>query len=154
MKNFFLTVIFILLIAGKADSQISKIIIGVDGFTCSLCAKGVEGQFKSLDFVKSVKTDLKKTEFTIYFRSKTKVDISQIRDAVYDGGFSVRDIKIDATGSISGNSAQGYSFMIPDLNSISLKDVTGNFKEGEKVILQGKVNTGVTFINVTSIKKL
>lgn len=154
MKKLFLLLIFSVFITVKADAQISKIIIGVDGFTCSLCAKGVEGQFKSLDFVKSVKTDIKNTEFTIYFRSEPKVDLSQIRDAVYDGGFSVRDIKIDAKGSITGNSAKGYYFMTPDLNSISLKDVTGNFKDGEKVMLQGKINPDVTFINVTSIKKL
>lgn len=154
MKKLFFILSISLLLAGNADSQISKIIIGVDGFTCSLCAKGVEGQFKSLDFVKSVKTDIKNTEFTIYFRSEPKVDLSQIRDAVYDGGFSVRDIKIDAKGSITGNSAKGYYFMTPDLNSISLKDVTGNFKDGEKVMLQGKINPDVTFINVTSIKKL
>ena len=46
--------------AVNLNAQITKLIIGVDGFTCSLCAKGIEEQFKSLDFVKSVKTDLKK----------------------------------------------------------------------------------------------
>ena len=62
-------------------AQITQLTIGVDGFTCSLCAKGVEEQFKSLDFVKSVKTDLKNTTFRLLFKNSPKINILEIKDA-------------------------------------------------------------------------
>lgn len=135
-------------------AQISRLIIGVDGFTCSLCAKGVEEQFKSLDFVKTVKTDLKKTEFILTFHTDPKIMISKIRDAVDDGGFSVRDIKVEAKGSIKGDANSGYTLVTTNTPDILLKDVKGSFNTGDKVSLKGRVNTGATSIIVTSIKKL
>ena len=138
----------------QSIAQVSQLTIGVDGFTCSLCAKGVEEQFKALDFVKSVKTDLKKTEFILTFRSDPKIEISKIRDAVNDGGFSVRDIKVVAKGSIVGDANSGYTLVTTNTPDISLKDVKGNFSTGDKVSLQGKVNSETTSIIVTSIKKL
>jgi len=155
-KIIIIAIFFICLISTSKDSyaQVSQLIIGVDGFTCSLCAKGVEEQFKSLDFVKSVKTDLKKTEFILTFRSDPKIVISKIRDAVNDGGFSVRDIKVVAKGSIRGDANSGYTLVTSNTPDISLKDVKGNFSAGDKVSLKGKVNSEATSIIVTSIKKL
>ena len=96
MLKIIIALFITILSAVNLNAQITKLIIGVDGFTCSLCAKGIEEQFKSLDFVKSVKTDLKKTEFALTFKSNPGIELSKIRDAVNDGGFSVRDIKIEA----------------------------------------------------------
>ena len=61
--NFMLIVLLFLLSSKLSIAQVSKVTIGVDGFTCSLCAKGVEEQFKSFEFVNSVKVDLKNTLF-------------------------------------------------------------------------------------------
>lgn len=149
-----LVVFLLTMTASKSFTQVSQLTIGVDGFTCSLCAKGVEEQFKSLEFVKNVKTDLKKTEFILTFRTNPKINISQIRDAVNDGGFSVRDIKVVAKGSIKGDASSGYTLVTSNTGDILLKDVKGNFNSGDKVSLKGKINSEVTSITITSIKKL
>jgi copper chaperone CopZ len=150
-----LLILIILFISNKySPAQVTQLIIGVDGFTCSLCAKGVEEQFKSLDFVKSVKTDLKKTEFTLSFKSNPKINVSEIRDAVYDGGFSVRDIKIEAKGTIKIDPNSGYILVTSNTPDISLKDINTDLSNGDKVSITGKVNSEANSIYVTSIKKM
>jgi copper chaperone CopZ len=155
MKKIIFIIILLLIISNKySHAQVTKLIVGVDGFTCSLCAKGVEGQFKSLDFVKSVKTDLKNTLFILTFKSNPKVDVSQIRDAVKDGGFSVRDIKVEAKGTIKGDANSGYVLVTDNAPNINLSDIKVELSDGEKVSLKGIVNAEVNSISVTSIKKM
>ncbi len=138
----------------SSTAQVTQITIGVDGFTCSLCAKGVEAQFKSLDFVKSVKTDLKNTLFILSLKSNLPINVSQIRDAVDDGGFSVRDIKIEAKGTIKGDQNSGFIFVSPNSPEIQLKDFNNDMSDGDKVLLKGRINANSNSISVTSIKKI
>ncbi|MEO8664309.1 MAG: heavy-metal-associated domain-containing protein [Ignavibacteria bacterium] len=155
MKKLILIILTIFLgLSGSSNAQVTQLTIGVDGFTCSLCAKGVEAQFKSLDFVKSVKTDLKNTLFILSLKSNQPINVSQIRDAVDDGGFSVRDIKIEAKGTIKGNLNSGYIFVSPNSPEIQLKDINGDLSDGDKVLLKGKINSNSNSISVTSIKKI
>ncbi|MBS1517133.1 MAG: heavy-metal-associated domain-containing protein [Bacteroidetes bacterium] len=134
--------------------QLTKAIIGVDGFTCSLCAKGVEEQFKTLDFVKSVKADIKKTEFTISFKTKPAINVKELNSAVTDGGFTIRDIKVKAIGIIKGNSVSGYWLSASNIPDLKLKDLKGNFSEGDKISLEGAVDPVDVSLYVISIKKL
>ncbi len=152
MKKILLILIVIFISNKYSDAQVTQLTIGVDGFTCSLCAKGVEAQFKSLDFVKSVKTDLKNTLFVLSFKNNLKIDVTQIRDAVNDGGFSVRDITVEAKGTIKGDHDSGYILLTPNTPDIRLKDVNENLSDGDKVSLKGTVNSNS--IHVTSIKKI
>ncbi|MDZ4711384.1 MAG: cation transporter [bacterium] len=156
MKKNILTVVILMfiLMTGTSFAQVTQLTIGVDGFTCSLCAKGVEEQFKSLDFVKSVKTDLKNTRFILSFNASPKINVTEISDAVYDGGFSVRDIKVEAKGTIAGNSGSGFTLITPNSKDLNLKNVNGDLSNGDKVIVKGKVNAASNSISVTSIKKL
>lgn len=157
MKKISLAIIVLLnlfLMNKSLTAQVTKLTIGVDGFTCSLCAKGIEEEFKALDFVKSVKTDLKNAIFVLSFKQNPKVDISKIRDAVFDGGFSVRDIKVEAKGSLKGNPDSGYMLVTTNTPEISLKDIKGEFSNGDEVVLKGRVNSETNSIIVTSIKKL
>ncbi len=150
-----LFILIILLISNKYSAeQVTQLTIGVDGFTCSLCAKGVEAQFKSLDFVKSVKTDLKNTLFILSFKDNHKINIAQIRDAVYDGGFSVRDIKVEVEGTIKGSMNSGFILSTPNTPDIQLSGIKSDLSDGDKVSLKGNVNTNKNSINVTSIKKI
>ena len=154
MKKILLVLIIFLISNKYSAEQVTQITIGVDGFTCSLCAKGVEAQFKSLDFVKSVKTDLKNTLFELSIKNSPKLNVSQIRDAVIDGGFSVRDIKVEANGIIKGDQNSGYILSTPNSPDIHLNDVKDILSDGDKVSLSGMVNTGNNSVNVTSIKKI
>jgi copper chaperone CopZ len=154
MKKIFLVLILLLISNKYSAEQVTQLTIGVDGFTCSLCAKGVEAQFKSLDFVKSVKTDLKNTLFILTFKNDQKINVTQVRDAVTDGGFSVRDIKVEAMGTIKGNSGSGYFLATSNTPDIRLNDVKADLSDGDKVSVKGMVSTGSNSVNVTSIKKI
>lgn len=154
MKKILLVLIIILVSNKYSAEQVTQLTIGVDGFTCSLCAKGVEAQFKSLDFVKSVKTDLKNTLFILSFNSEPKINVNQIKDAVSDGGFTVRDIKVEAKGTLKGDQSSGYTLSTPNTPEIHLNNVNGELSAGDKVSVTGMVNIGDNTINVTSIKKI
>ena len=154
MSKIIIALFITLLSVVNLNAQITKLIIGVDGFTCSLCAKGIEEQFKSLDFVKSVKTDLKKTEFALTFKSNPGIELSKIRDAVNDGGFTVRDIKIEAKGYIRGSTGSGFYLVTPNTAEFQLKNIKGKITDGDKVSVKGKVNTGIDLIDIVSLKKL
>jgi copper chaperone CopZ len=69
--------------------------IGVNGLTCSMCARGVEGSLKELPFIDSVSIDLNKLIAHITFKKDMKVSVDEIRNMIEDAGFSVRSV--DAT---------------------------------------------------------
>ena len=147
-----LIVLGIMLFAAESNAQVKQAVIGVDGFTCSLCAKGVEGQLKGLDYVKSVKTDLKETTFTLTFYSNKEIKLSELRDAIKDGGFSLRGISIVADGTLSGDAASGFSLSTGNSPNLNLKYNNGNLNKGDKVEVSGSVSLPNT-VNVTGIKK-
>lgn len=135
-----------------STSQVSKITIGVDGFTCSLCARGVEEQFKSLEFVKSVKVDLKNTLFFLAFKADGKIKLEELYDAVEDGGFSVRDIVIEGTGMLEIDGNKIFKFISTNVSPISLKNIPVNYSEGDKVWIEGKYLNKI--LDIISMKKL
>lgn len=153
MSKLIIAILITMFSAAISNAQITKLVIGVDGFTCSLCAKGIEEQFKSLDFVKSVKTDLKKTEFALTLNN-SGIKLSKIKDAVTDGGFSLREVKIEAKGYIKGSKGSGFFLVTPDTPEFSLKNLKGNIKDGDKVFIKGTVNSAINNIDIVSIKKL
>lgn len=155
MKKILFSVLITILIisAGNSFAQVTQAVIGVDGFTCSLCAKGVEEQFKSLEFVKSVKTDLKNTQFTLNFKTDQRLDISKIENAVVDGGFTVREIKITAKGELKGGEGSGFYLVTTNTPDLALSNIKGEFSNDEKVELKGSVNLSNNHIRVSSIKK-
>jgi copper chaperone CopZ len=66
--------------------------IGVNGLTCSMCARGVEGSLMELPFIDSVTIDLNKLIAHITFKKDVKVSIDDVRSMIEDAGFSVRSI--------------------------------------------------------------
>ncbi|MCB0728452.1 MAG: heavy-metal-associated domain-containing protein [Ignavibacteriae bacterium] len=154
MKKIILLLIVLFLSNDRSMAQITQLTIGVDGFTCSLCAKGVEEQFKSLDFVKSVKTDLKNTTFRLSFKNSPKINILEIKDAVEDGGFSLRDITLEAEGTIKGSSSEGYFLSTPNSPDMRLIDLKQDLSAGDKIKIKGNVIPASSSISVTSITKI
>jgi len=144
-----LIILFLILPLSVSYSQVTQAVIGVDGFTCSLCAKGVEEQFRAMDFVKSVKTDLKKATFTITFKNSAKIDIGMLKDGVVDGGFSLRDITIKAEGTYENNKL--ITGNTPDL---MLKNLTGNYANGDKIYVSGNVSLTENAVKVKQSKKI
>ncbi len=82
---------FLTLISGQA--QISKAYIGIDGFTCSLCALSVEKSIQQLPFVKKINMNIHDNTAEIMFREDANVSIQKLAKKVEDAGFSVRKIE-------------------------------------------------------------
>lgn len=142
----------VLLLSLGANAQVKEAVVGVDGFTCSLCAKGVEGQLKDLDFIKSVKTNLKATTFTLTFVNGKKINLSKLEKAITDGGFTMRDLSIKADGTLTGDAASGFSLSTGNTPNLNLKNAQGTFNKGDEVSVSGMVSLPNT-LNVSAIKK-
>jgi copper chaperone len=153
MKTLLIIVILSLSI-GIANAQVTKATVGVDGFTCSLCAKGVEGELKSLDFVKSVKTNIKATTFDLTFKTNLNIVISQIADAINDGGFTLRDIKVNASGKIVSDNNGGFKLVTGNSPDLMIKNLSSDYKDGDQLNITGMVNVSGKSINVISAKKI
>lgn len=149
MKKIAIFILFLLSPLSLVHSQVTQATIGVDGFTCSLCAKGVEEEFRSMEFVKSVKADLKKATFTITFKKNSKIDINKLKDGVTDGGFSVRDIVIKAEGTYENNHL--ITGNTPDL---ILKNLGSEYANGDKISISGNVSLSDNAVKVKQAKKI
>ncbi|HEX2788595.1 MAG TPA: heavy-metal-associated domain-containing protein [Ignavibacteria bacterium] len=147
-------IIILFLTTGIASAQVTKATVGVDGFTCSLCAKGVEGELKSLDFVKSVKTNIKATTFDLTFKTGSNIVISSIADAINDGGFTLRDIKIIASGKIVSDNNGGFKLVTGNTPDLMIKNLNGDYKDGDELNITGMVNVSGKSVNVISAKKI
>lgn len=153
MKKLIL-IFFILISSSYSYSQITKAIVGVDGFTCSLCAKGVEGQLKNLDFVKTVKANLKATTFDLTFKTNKGINVSEIASAISDGGFTLREITISAKGTISGTPESGFKLETGNSPDLKLTNFNGDFKDGDKISVNGVLNIKNKSLYVSDFKKL
>ncbi len=156
MKHLLSVISIFLILFSSIDSnaQLKEIIIGVDGFTCSLCAKGVEGQFKALDFVRSVKTDLKNTQFTIALKDNSTVNLKDISEAVTDGGFTVREIIVEGNGKISSIENGAYSVITGNSTVLKLHSVKDELLMEDNVNFKGKLSEDAKSVTVTEIRKI
>jgi copper chaperone CopZ len=149
-----LALLLILFTSVDLKAQLKELIVGVDGFTCSLCAKGVEGQFKALDFVSDVKTALKNTTFTITLKEKSQVNLKDIREAVTDGGFTVRDIVIEGNGKISSAGNGSYTVTTSNSSDLKLNGVREELLMDDNVNFKGKLSEDVKSVTITEIRKI
>jgi copper chaperone CopZ len=142
MRRFLFFLVILNLCCYSAKAQFLKAEVGIDGFTCSMCALGVENSIRQLAFVEDVKMDLNKGTALIFFRENKKISIRRISDKIYDSGFSVRYMQAD------------YSFPDTTMNDY------GIYKTGEeelhflgigKTSIKGPVT--IIFLNKRLISK-
>ncbi|KAA0211517.1 MAG: heavy metal-associated domain-containing protein [Ignavibacteriaceae bacterium] len=135
------------------NAQVKQATVEVDGFTCSLCAKGVEGQFKAIEFIKSVEANLREASFHIVFSDTRAIELSQLQTAVKDGGFTVRNIIINAAGIID-QSESGYSLTTGNTEEIKVNEISDGINPGDHVEITGIYDATKNIINISTIKKL
>jgi len=92
MKTFFIALLLLLGITLQANAQLISADVGVNGLTCSMCARGTEETLKRLDFIDSIDVDLNTLVAHIIFKKNMNAPIEDIVKAVEDAGFSVRNI--------------------------------------------------------------
>ncbi|HAI84136.1 MAG TPA: hypothetical protein DCL43_10730 [Chitinophagaceae bacterium] len=93
MKRLLMLVALILGI-NATHAQIQTATLKASGLTCSMCSKAVYDALTKVDFVKSVKANIQKSEYTIQLDDTKKIELSQLAEAVEDAGFSVAEMFI------------------------------------------------------------
>ena len=93
MKKIFLIALFLLTGAAPAAySQILSADIGVNGLTCSMCARGTEETLKRLDFIDTMWVDLNALVAHVRIKQGVDAPVEELVKGVEDAGFSVRNI--------------------------------------------------------------
>jgi copper chaperone CopZ len=94
MRYLFIGLFFFL--STSATAQMQSVELVARGLTCSMCSKAIFKALSALDFVAEVKVDIDKSSYILTFKSSDKVKIEQIREAVYDAGFSIETLQMTA----------------------------------------------------------
>ena len=76
-----------------AAAEGSRVEVTVNGMVCSFCAQGIERNLRRLSLTQAVLVDLKQHRVTINVKPGAVVDDQQIRKAIRDSGFDVREIR-------------------------------------------------------------
>ena len=74
-------------------AQGARVEVTVNGMVCSFCAQGIERNLRRLSLTQAVSVDLKQHRVTINVKPGAVVDDQQIRKAIRDSGFDVREIR-------------------------------------------------------------
>jgi copper chaperone CopZ len=92
MKTKVILIVMLLVASVTARAEFVSARVGVDGLTCSMCARGVEETLKQLEFIDSIHVDLNKLVATIVFKKGSNVEIEKIHEMIEDAGFSIRSL--------------------------------------------------------------
>lgn len=97
-----ITVIFFAALTQTSQAQLRQVELRVDGLACSFCAYGLEKKLKALKGVKSnLKIDLDSGVVTLFTRENPFVSFDRMLEAVRDGGFTPRKIKVVVAGDVT-----------------------------------------------------
>lgn len=94
MKKIIFAIVFTFLSALSVQAQFVSASVGVDGLTCSMCAKGTEETLRQLPFIDDVKIDLNKLVASITFKKGVHVEIDKLKEMIYDAGFTTRSLEV------------------------------------------------------------
>lgn len=87
--------IFLIAISGIAvQGQFKTAFLQASGLTCAMCTRAINNSLEELNFIESVKADIKASAFKIVFKTNAFIDIDQLKTAVEDAGFSVAKLKL------------------------------------------------------------
>ncbi len=142
MSRFFYVVVLLFFTQFKANAQFVSVEVGIDGFTCSMCAMSVEKAILQLSFVSEVKMNLNEGTAVIFLRENKKVSIHEIANKVYNSGFSVRYIYAN------------YNFpeiSLKDFAIFSIGEDEFHFIKVEETIIKGLAT--VIFLNKRLLSK-
>ncbi|MEI8133863.1 MAG: heavy metal-associated domain-containing protein [bacterium] len=92
MRNFAAMLLLAFGLPLSSHAQLISADVGVDGLTCSMCARGTEETMKRLDFIDTMWVDLNTLVAHIQFKKDMSAPIEDIIKGVEDAGFSVRNI--------------------------------------------------------------
>lgn len=153
MKKFILFIAIITCISLQSNGQFTKANLQAMGLTCAICSNAVNQSLQKLPFVQSVKTDLEKTAFNVYFKPDSEVNIDAIKEAVEAAGFTVGNLKL--TGNF-------YNLPIKNDEHFKIGNDQFHFLNSRDQVINGEITftildksfvSGKTFKTVKSYSK-
>jgi copper chaperone CopZ len=93
MKKLLIISTMIMLVV-QSNAQFTKATLQATGLTCAMCSNAINKALQKVDFIESVKSDIKNSAFAIVFKQNAEVNIDALKDAVEDAGFSVGSLKV------------------------------------------------------------
>jgi copper chaperone CopZ len=93
MKKIFI-IAFAAFLSLPMHAQFTKATLQATGLTCAMCSNAVNKALQKVEFVESVKSDIKNSAFNIVFKEGMAADPDELKKAVEDAGFSVGSLKI------------------------------------------------------------
>lgn len=91
----------ILAVATPALAAVDHYEVQVDGLACPFCAYGLEKKLKKLPGAANVQIELK-TGWASFDVSSGVLLPESVRDVIRDAGFTPRDIRVTASGTVHG----------------------------------------------------
>lgn len=139
-----LIVVVIALLGTTVNAQFTKATLQATGLTCAMCNNAINKALQKVDFVESVKSDIKNSAFNIVFRSGAAVNIDALKEAVEDAGFSVGSLKLTGTFTDMKIAADQH---------IKVGEATFHFLEVTEQTLNGEQTITVVDKNFVSAKQ-
>jgi mercuric ion binding protein len=125
--------LLILVYSQYSFAQVKELRLRVDGLACPFCAYGLEKKLKSLRGLESLDISLKKGIAVLVFKSESEINLSRIKTMVKDAGYTLRNMKITASGYIS---EEGDNFLF------KIKGIPNKFYIFEEKRVQEEIEEG------------
>ncbi len=116
----------------SVNAQFNKASLQATGLTCAMCSNAINKALQKVPFVESVKSDIKNSSFSIVFRQNAAIDISALKQAVEDAGFSVGGLQL--TGTFNDIKIPGDQPVKLGNGSFYFLDVSNRVLNGEQTI--------------------
>ena len=106
-------------------AQFTEASLQASGLTCSMCSKAIFKALEKIDFVDSIRADIKSSTYRIVFKKDKQVDFDALSKAVTDAGFSVAKLRV--TGNFESAAIKNDAHVTVDgkvLHFINVKPQT------------------------------
>ncbi len=157
MRNIFLLSLLltsgITFLSGTINAQIQQVRLQVDGLACPFCVFGLEKHLKKIKYFDRYDINLKTGTVIIYLKENAKVDLDDFKKAVKDAGFTLRNISVQAKGTIerynnefmlhTGKNSNKFALFSKKSKTLS-EDLRNKFdslkQQGKTVIIEGIIH--------------
>lgn len=154
------------LTAAAGQAQMRTLTVSVYGLQCPFCAYGLEKSLKKIEAVKTIKINLEKGLVTLSIKKGRSINISRVRTAIKNSGFTPKKIKITAAGIIKINGQHRFllqlskpdqELLIINLKKTGTERLLSLAKSGATVEINGiirKKSDGTWTLSPESVKKI
>jgi copper chaperone CopZ len=125
-------VIIALFFVASANAQITKAKLTASGLTCSMCSKAIYEALQKVNFIETVKANIKESSYNISFKKDASVDPDLIKKAVEDAGFFVAQLQL--TMNFDSVDVQNDEHVFADGLNLHFLNIQHQTLSGEKVV--------------------